>query len=539
MNVALELIGDSGPVLWRSVDRLPFSIGSNADCGLCIPSSEIDPVHLLMRMQDGALYLYNCSENGVRVDDEVIQDSYQLADGDLIQLGLLRAKVHLEIQDASSGGGRTRTLVSGTAGATGTMFRAVLLGEGDDKILRLDEAGLTFGSDPGCGHILEDPYISGFHAHLYIEGGRCMVRDLESRNGLYVDGRKTGNAEVAAGSIIKLGETELRIESYTAADTAPVGSSKLVGSSPQMNAVRQMIARAAKNNAPVLITGETGTGKEVVAALLRESSARSDGPFIALNCGSFGSHLIASELFGHERGAFTGAHQRRLGAFESAHGGTLFLDELGEMPLELQPQLLRAVELGEFRRVGGNEVLNADIRLVAATNRDLHAEVASGGFREDLYHRINVLTIELPTLRSRPGDIDELAHHFLALLRPAGIALTLDDGAFAKLRKHSWPGNIRELRNVIQRAILLRQGEVISAEDINFTTSSSEDSMQPQGENGVVIEDDRTLAEVERDAIMAALDRFGGNRSEAAVALGVARSTIIRKLDTYAKAALS
>jgi DNA-binding NtrC family response regulator len=284
----------------------------------------------------------------------------------------------------------------------------------------------------------------------------------------------------------------------------------------------------ARADAPVLITGETGSGKEVVARLVAELSPRAARPFVALNCGSLSRNLIESELFGHERGAFTGAVSRKSGAFEVANGGTLFLDEVGELPLELQPQLLRVLETGEVRRVGSTESFYVDVHVIAATNRQLQQEVAAGTFREDLFHRLHVLAIELPSLVARRDDIPELAEHFLASFAPVGQRVEIDGDALDVLRQHDWPGNVRELRNVLQRAVLLRRGDRIEAADITFTPSTLASRVQTLGATS-----GRTLQDLERHAITTELRRFHGNRKEAAAALGISRSTIHRKIDEY------
>jgi DNA-binding NtrC family response regulator len=289
------------------------------------------------------------------------------------------------------------------------------------------------------------------------------------------------------------------------------------------------VRRLATAAAPVLVTGETGTGKEVVARQIAELGPRAAQPFIALNCGSLSRNLIESELFGHERGAFTGAVQRKEGAFEAAHRGTLFLDEVGELPAELQPQLLRVLESGEVRRVGSTEAFAVDVRVIAATNRDLAAEVMRGAFREDLFHRLHVLTLELPPLRARGDDVKLLAQYFLEGFAPPGQRLSFSPAALAKLSAHVWPGNVRELRNVVQRAVLLRRGDVVDAEDVTFPPSTL--ASRVETESAV---SGRTLQEIEKAAIVAELRRFKGNKKEAAAALGVSRSTIHRKIDEYA-----
>ncbi len=245
--------------------------------------------------------------------------------------------------------------------------------------------------------------------------------------------------------------------------TAQMISDMVIGRSDAIASVRTMVRYSVNAAASVMITGPSGCGKEVVAKAIHKASRRSDKPFIAINSGAIPSELIESELFGHEGGAFTGASQRHIGLFEQAHGGTLFLDEIGEMPLAMQVKLLRVIEERSIRRVGGSKQIPVDVRIVAATNRDLHAEIARGGFREDLFYRLNVVPIVIPALRARPEDVALLAQHFLGLLCADAERPVLDDGAIARLEMHGWGGNVRELRNVIERASIFFPGQTIGA----------------------------------------------------------------------------
>ena len=300
----------------------------------------------------------------------------------------------------------------------------------------------------------------------------------------------------------------------------------LIGSSPEMARVRALMRRAAEGGLAVLIAGESGTGKELVARSLHDNGPRGEGPFVAVNCAALPPTLIESELFGHERGAFTGAQARRVGSFERAHGGTIFLDEVGDMDPALQARLLRVLQSGEIERLGGSGVIPLDFELISATNRDLTAAVRDGAFREDLFYRIAAFPIALPPLRDRPGDILELAEHFLAVAaQRAGKRFGgFSQKARAALLRHDWPGNVRELENAVGRAALLEAGDRVRAGSLGL-----EGAPAGGGPGGEEIE---TLAEVERRAIRRALERFDNNVSRAARALGVARSTLQRKLRT-------
>jgi two-component system, NtrC family, nitrogen regulation response regulator GlnG len=326
----------------------------------------------------------------------------------------------------------------------------------------------------------------------------------------------------------------------------------LIGRSPAMQDVYRVIARVVSNDLTVLVSGESGTGKELVARAIHDLGHRAGAPFVAINMAAIPRELIEAELFGHERGAFTGAAQRTAGRFEQAAGGTLFLDEIGDMPIEAQTRLLRVLQSGEFTTVGGARTIRADVRIVAATNRDLQSAVANGQFREDLYYRLNVVPVMLPALRERRQDIAMLARHFLDRAAAAGLPRkTLDDDAIDTLEAHDWPGNVRELENLMRRlaalsrddrinaaeiAVMLSNGGVVAAAPdiaIDAAVRGYVDRLarnDPQSlDNGTLY--DRIVAEVERPLIESMLARHGGNQLRAARAIGLNRNTLRKRLD--------
>jgi DNA-binding NtrC family response regulator len=294
----------------------------------------------------------------------------------------------------------------------------------------------------------------------------------------------------------------------------------LVGGSRAMRQVTALIARVAPSPLPVLVTGESGTGKELVAQAIHRASGL--GPFVAVNCAALPDDLLESELFGHERGAFSGAVKDKPGLFEAADGGVLFLDEIGDLPLPLQPKLLRALENGEIRRVGSTTSRTVKTRVIAATNKDLEAQVREGKFREDLYWRLHVLSVHVPALRERAADIPLLVEHF------AG-GLTVTAAAMARLTAHPWPGNVRELRNTLERAITLRTGDAIEPGDLP-------PAMVPGAREGLLsvgADQQLPLRDIERAYILMVLDQTGGNKSRAAEILGLDRKTLYRKLEEF------
>ena len=308
------------------------------------------------------------------------------------------------------------------------------------------------------------------------------------------------------------------------------GLEHIIGQSPAMQEVFDTIRQAGPSRANILVEGESGTGKELVAHAIHRLSAQAQGPFIPVHCAALSQNLLESELFGHEKGAFTGAVERRRGRFELADGGTLFLDEIGEIDPAIQVKILRVLEEHKFERVGGQDTIEVDVRLIAATNRDLKKMVAEGKFREDLFYRLYVVVIHLPPLRERTGDIPLLAQHFLKELSAANgkkiESITPD--AMDILSAYPWPGNVRELRNIVERMIVLSRGEKLTVRDI---PAALRDGVQPRA--GAVSAPNMSLDEVEKQLIINALKNHGENRTKAAAQLGISRRTLHRKLNEY------
>jgi len=308
---------------------------------------------------------------------------------------------------------------------------------------------------------------------------------------------------------------------------------KMYGNSPAMRSVYQMIEKVAPTDASVLLIGESGTGKELAATSIHDQSARRTGPFVAINCGAFSDNLIEAELFGYERGAFTGAVRSHRGCFERAIGGTLFLDEITEMPIELQIKLLRALESGRFYRVGGEQELSVDVRIVAATNRDPNQAVAQGLLREDLLYRLAVFPLPLPPLRARENDIELLAQNFLQELNEAaGTAKTFTTAAREYLLRHGWPGNVRELKNAVQRAFILADTEVnFEAAPQSMPAPAAKTAMATGAMLQFAV--GTPLQDIEREVIMATLEHCKGKKRETAELLGVSLKTLYNRLNEY------
>ena len=342
----------------------------------------------------------------------------------------------------------------------------VIKGPDRGESVRLVDRPVHFGSSPSCEMVLSDKTVSRKHVMAELVGDEVMMVDCGSTNGTFIQGSRFEKISIGFGAEVKLGRTVIKflpdeevVEPEPSHDSA-FGS--IVGFDTKMRQLFNLLTDVAATNATVLIEGETGTGKELIAEEIHNHSPRRDGPFVVFDCGSVPRELIESMLFGHVKGSFTGAVTDRKGAFAEAHGGTIFLDEIGEMALDLQPSLLRVLDKRAVRKVGSNTYEKIDVRVVAATNRDLRAEVAKKTFREDLYYRLAVIRVSVPPLRERGSDIPLLVQHFINSFN-GGLNVTPED--MAKLQRHSWPGNVRELRNVMERACLLSRGDSVNIDD--------------------------------------------------------------------------
>ena len=343
----------------------------------------------------------------------------------------------------------------------------VIKGPDRGESVRLDGARpVYFGSAPTCELVLSDKTVSRKHLMAELVDDEVLMIDQGSTNGTFFGGSRFEKIAVGFGAEVKLGRTVIKFlpdEEIVEPEPSPeTAFGTIIGADTKMRQLFKLLADVAATNATVLIEGETGTGKELIAEEIHNHSPRRDGPFVVFDCGSVPRELIESMLFGHVKGSFTGAIGDRKGAFAEAHGGTIFLDEIGEMELDLQPSLLRVLDKRAVRKVGSNTYEKIDVRVGAATNRDLRAEVAKKAFREDLYYRLAVIRVTVPSLRERGSDIPLLIQHFV---NNFGNGMTVTPEDLARLVRHSWPGNVRELRNAIERACLLAQGNQISVDD--------------------------------------------------------------------------
>ncbi|MCA9553698.1 MAG: sigma 54-dependent Fis family transcriptional regulator [Myxococcales bacterium] len=418
-------------------------------------------------------------------------------------------------------GTRTLTILNGHTGEGTERQLSVEVVAGPDRRLArvFPESQVVVGSGPECDLVLSDPTVSRRHTEFIAVEGGVRVVDLGSKNGTRVMGAQVQEALLPGVSHVELGGTQLRVSSVS----RELGTGERLDrfgdyltASPRLGAVLAQLKRASASKATVLLEGETGTGKELLARAIHEASPRATGPFVVVDCGAVTSSLLESQLFGHVKGAFTGATEDRVGAFEAATGGTVFLDELGELPLDLQPKLLRALEARTIRRVGEVTDRKIDARFVAATHRDLEGMVAQGTFRADLFYRVAVVRVRVPPLRERPEDVPRLAAHYVADLSDGHSELSPE--AYAALAVYDWPGNARELRNVVERALALAEGPKVDPEAL-FGVSATPAASFHEAK-------DQLLLAFEDRYVTALLQRHKGNVSHAAKEAGLSRNAL-------------
>jgi DNA-binding NtrC family response regulator len=392
----------------------------------------------------------------------------------------------------------------------------------------LEEGVLTLGKDENSTLCLTDPTVSRSHAEISHTSEGFLLQDLGSTNGTFLDGVRVDRAYLKDGVTITVGETGIRFklqsETLVPKATSKTHWGEMVGESKAMREAFSLLERLAVSDVTVLVDGETGTGKELAARALHSHGPRSGKPFTVFDCSTVPFELMESELFGYQKGAFTGADEARSGAVEQAEGGTLFLDEIGELPLPLQAKLLRLLDRREYKRLGSGTHQNSDVRFVAATNRDLETLVKDGSFRQDLFFRVSAARVKLTPLCERPEDIKSLSKHFLKELEDrSGNQIKLDKAAMDLLTDHSWPGNARELKNVLETAAALCEGGAIGPDDLPALSSASDPAAEEMG----------SIRDAEARAISEALEKAGGNKRKAARLLGIAPSTLYAKMKQY------
>ena len=433
--------------------------------------------------------------------------------------------------DARAAGTRILEIAGTPALVRARCTIAILDGPDAGRAVELEGTSLRVGSGPDNDLVLADESVSARHFELSVDERGWRLRDLESTNGTFVLGMQCRDVLLADGAEIRAGRTRLSVSLTGDEVTIPLSRrtnfGALLGHSPAMRAAFAVLERAAKTEMTVLVQGESGTGKELAARGLHESSPRREGPYVVFDCGAAAPTLLESQLFGHARGAFTGASEDRPGVFEEADGGTLVLDEIGELPLELQPKLLRALEQRTVTRLGEAKPRAIDARFVASTNRNLEEETRAGRFREDLYFRLCVLTVRIPPLRERPEEIPRLV---AAMLSSLGADMEVSPSTMEALMSHRWPGNVRELRNVVERMVALSDLDpstwLPESREGEATTSARWDLPFHDAKQ-------RWVDAFERAYFARLLERHGDNVSEAARVAGLSRQSCYRLMKKH------
>jgi transcriptional regulator with GAF, ATPase, and Fis domain len=448
----------------------------------------------------------------------------------------------------------TRTQMSAEFEALKTRTYRLEVVEGPDKGLLIDASDRVtrLGTNPDCECELNDPTTSRIHARIEADVLGHRLIDEDSKNGTLVNELRAHDVYLNPGSLIRIGENVIRFSLGTEEVEIRLARShkfgKTIGQSTAMREIFAVLERISPTDLTILIEGESGTGKELIADAVHTHSTRHNGPFVVFDCSAVAPTLVESELFGHVKGAFTGATTERAGAFERASGGTLFLDELGELPLDLQPKLLRALEQKKIRRVGGDHEITVDARIVAATNRNLKKEVEVGQFRQDLFYRIAVIRIVLPPLRRRRDDVPMLVQHFLnELVENGAPEVQVGYDTILKLQNHAWPGNVRELRNFVERAALLATGDRLETRHLvppSFGDTQTHSTTGGDAASAALSDIDvslpfkdakaRLIDTFERAYWTRLLEKTGGNVSAAARTAGIHRKSaeyLLKKLD--------
>ncbi|MBI4239348.1 MAG: sigma 54-interacting transcriptional regulator [Deltaproteobacteria bacterium] len=548
--MAYLILSRRGEVVTRFLlEQERVTVGRDPECDLTIDDPGISRQHCDLQWDGNHFLLTDHSRNGTFLDGERMRDTALLHDDSRIELGAFMLEFHsgpAEPLQPTVGQEYQPTLIlkyepQSKALTIERVELAVELPQGGEAHHLVEHLPITLGAAPyNSVAIPHDPYISRHHCRIEASAEGLVLRDCGSRNGTWWKGHQVQSQLLPERGAFQIGKTKLtyrvRIDKELLEPAARHRCGELFGCSRAMQEVFALVDRVAPSDATILIVGESGTGKELLARALHASSGRAPRPFVAINCGAIPATIIESELFGHERGAFTGATTQHRGVFEQAQGGTLFLDEIGEMPLELQVRLLRVLETRTVRRVGGTSDLAVDFRLIAATHRRLPDLIAEGAFREDLYYRLFVVPIELAPLRQRPEDITMLADHFSQILRRPGQHVEFSPEARAALLTHSWPGNVRELKNTIERALISTHGETIELEALQFAPTSFDQITDPRIAAGNAQSRGRSkrLKEAERVSIEAAIRTHSGNLTQAAKSLGIARSTLWAKIKEFA-----
>lgn len=537
----LEFIREGKSLFSYPVQGTKLTVGRSSDCDVVLNDPTISRKHFTLYYLDHQYFVKALDKNMLQVQGQELQ-SMRLSDQNKFSISSWDVIFHEEnLEDEQA-----ETLVASLNQSHSEIASRISGSEvcSSEFILKINQSGKelgqkliekeisTVGSQGRNEIVIEDERIRGKHLKLVKSDLGLELVDLTGRKGLSCDGKFANSFYLQSNQEVQfLDYSFLCEEVLQNTETAIVELDQfygLIGQSAQMKKLYSMIARLGISDAPVIILGESGSGKELVAQAIHKASPRKSRRFVSVNCGAISKELIESELFGHEKGAFTGAQAKREGLFEYAQDGTLFLDEIGELPLDLQPKLLRVLENHTYKRVGGNQDLPSRCRIVAATHRDLAQMVREGKFREDLFFRLFVLPIFIPALRDRVEDIPVLATFFMKEFSKNGQRKTLSEKALLRLKQEKWPGNVRELKNLLQRSFVLSAKSDLDPDDLEFVehiTQRPVDALEALSA--------KTIDEMEREMMISALKRHSGNKQRAAEELGIPRSTFFKKVKLH------
>ena len=572
----LDIYQKDQKVLSYPLDKDSVWIGRATSNDLILSGERVSRKHAFIERRGDSFWVTDHSSTGTALNGAKIDNAQPLSNNAEIDISDWRLIFHTEATQIDTTELARQTQITKLVSANETRPETQVLKLNPSgknfKILRpmiifeiigqargqyaVKKRHITIGSGTTCDIVLNDSFVSKNHLELTLTDNGFHAVDLNSTNGTFVNGASIREAFLRANQEIMLGSSRLLISFEKEAEETIIPFSEdifcgMVGRAPAMKTLFGKILKIATTSMTVLIQAETGSGKELAARAIHDLSERRNKPYIVLNCSAISPHLIESELFGHEKGAFTGADQRRLGAFEQASGGTIFLDEIGELPLELQAKVLRVLEYQNIKRVGSNQEVPIDVRVVAATHRDLLKMMAAHQFREDLFYRLYVLPLSIPPLRERPEDLDALADSFLKKFGQARVT-AIDNEAMTAMKTHNWPGNVRELKNALMRAIALCDGNTIRKKDVHIvdypiytppprffpskpvhaTAAQPIAPGEPQGENekDPITPYAEAMRSFEREQIIKAIKLCGGNKDKAAEVLQMGRSTLFRKI---------
>lgn len=520
------------PLFKCPITKNRLTIGRDPSCDIVLTEAGVSRVHCEIVSKDDIVTIKDSSRLGIFVNGKKT-DAHNILCDDKLELG------DWVITLNPSSPSEEETVIPGRSDSTKilgipnnndpirpeeSLEMIIKQQNGTTVKKQLHKKNLTIGSASSNDIVLGDDYVSKKHAKISFENDDFFITDLGSTNGIYYEGERFRKLLLPSSASLMIGKTEVRIRriSEEVTERRAPRLSGIYGVSKPIKEIVNLVKKVARTDATVLISGESGTGKELIARAIHDEGARCKGPFLAINCGAIPQNIIESELFGHEKGAFTGAAQIHNGVFEQANGGTLFLDEIGEMPIDMQTRLLRVLECGTIRRIGGLRDISVNVRIIAATNQDLKKAIRFGKFREDLFFRLYIVPIHLPPLRDRKNDIAVLAEHFVSMFAVSDDGIEISPSAMEILTNHSWSGNVRELKNTIQRAVILNRTGTISAADISLTEFENERNVR-----------ELPLTGQEKEAIEDALRRYRGNQSKAANLLGIARGTLANKISRY------